>query len=272
MERSANEPDRAEGELEHTVSAVADEVEVGSAATPFALPVIDPQRYQVLGEFARGGLGRILKVKDLRLGRIVALKEMLGDSAKAYVRFAREALLTPDRAPRAPSHRPEPRDRALALGRAVLRHEAGVRPLAPAGGALPHGPRAGRGPAALPDRAAGARSPVLSLGARRALAAPVSRAGDRRQRGARVAGNPRDRGRAAHRRRARRRPAARRPAPAHAGARHPRARSHRGAGLAAHLSKRWQRPRRAAPPGHRGGEPRRGAPRHAAQGLLHLHG
>ncbi len=94
VERSANEPERAEGELEHTVSAVADEVEVGGAAPPFALPVIDPRRYQVLGEFARGGLGRILKVKDLRMGRIVALKEMLGDSAKDYARFAREALLT----------------------------------------------------------------------------------------------------------------------------------------------------------------------------------
>lgn len=91
-ERSANERDPAEGELEHTVSATADEI--GGAAPSIALPVIDPQRYQVLGEFARGGLGRILKVKDVRLGRIVALKEMLGDSAKAYARFAREALLT----------------------------------------------------------------------------------------------------------------------------------------------------------------------------------
>jgi WD40 repeat protein/tRNA A-37 threonylcarbamoyl transferase component Bud32 len=94
VDRSVNERDRAEGEFEHTVSAVADEVEVGGAAPPFALPVIAPQRYQVLGEFARGGLGRILKVRDLRLGRIVALKEMLGDSEKDYARFAREALLT----------------------------------------------------------------------------------------------------------------------------------------------------------------------------------
>jgi WD40 repeat protein/tRNA A-37 threonylcarbamoyl transferase component Bud32 len=92
VERSAAAPDGIEAALEHTISVVADEP--GRMTTPIALPVIDPQRYQVLGEFARGGLGRILKVRDLRMGRIVALKEMLGDSAKAYARFAREALLT----------------------------------------------------------------------------------------------------------------------------------------------------------------------------------
>ena len=58
------------------------------------LPPIDPARYQVVREFARGGLGRIIEVRDLRIGRVVALKEMLRDSETAYARFVREAIIT----------------------------------------------------------------------------------------------------------------------------------------------------------------------------------
>jgi WD40 repeat protein/tRNA A-37 threonylcarbamoyl transferase component Bud32 len=54
----------------------------------------DPARYQRLGEFARGGLGRIVKVRDLRIGRIVAVKEMRRTSEAAHARFVREARIT----------------------------------------------------------------------------------------------------------------------------------------------------------------------------------
>jgi hypothetical protein len=42
-----------------------------------ALPVTEPEVYQNQREFARGGLGRILNAYDTRLGRSVALKELL---------------------------------------------------------------------------------------------------------------------------------------------------------------------------------------------------
>jgi WD40 repeat protein len=75
------------------------QTETSDAARPIApggvrLPPLDPERYHVQNERARGGLGRILEVRDLRLGRTVALKEMLRDSEAAYVRFVREATIT----------------------------------------------------------------------------------------------------------------------------------------------------------------------------------
>src|SRR5207237_7466841 len=44
------------------------------AVDPGRLSPIDPGRYHIVREFAHGGLGRILEVRDLRLGRVVALK------------------------------------------------------------------------------------------------------------------------------------------------------------------------------------------------------
>jgi type II secretory pathway pseudopilin PulG len=61
---------------------------------PAHLPPADPSRYQVVSEVARGGLGRILEVHDRRLGRQVAIKELLAGGGEAYRRFAREALIT----------------------------------------------------------------------------------------------------------------------------------------------------------------------------------
>jgi WD40 repeat protein/serine/threonine protein kinase len=52
-------------------------------------------RYVVSGEFARGGLGRIIRAKDQRLGRAVAIKEMLKPAVgEAEARFLREARIT----------------------------------------------------------------------------------------------------------------------------------------------------------------------------------
>lgn len=54
----------------------------------------DPTDYRIEAEHGRGGLGRVLAARDLRLGRVVALKEMLHDRPDLQQRFAREALIT----------------------------------------------------------------------------------------------------------------------------------------------------------------------------------
>ncbi len=51
-------------------------------------------RYELLGEHARGGLGRIMRAHDYDLDRVVALKELLADSPTDAARFAREVRLT----------------------------------------------------------------------------------------------------------------------------------------------------------------------------------
>ncbi|HSD28877.1 MAG TPA: serine/threonine-protein kinase, partial [Vicinamibacteria bacterium] len=66
-----------------------------AAADPQALAEASPNHYQVEGEFARGGMGRILLALDRRLGRRVALKELHADAGPgAPRRFVREALVT----------------------------------------------------------------------------------------------------------------------------------------------------------------------------------
>ncbi|MEO8700655.1 MAG: protein kinase [Kofleriaceae bacterium] len=65
-----------------------------AATTSELLPVVDPANYEMLEEYARGGLGRIVRAKDRRTGRIVAIKEMLGSTAEVAARFAREAKVT----------------------------------------------------------------------------------------------------------------------------------------------------------------------------------
>jgi WD40 repeat protein/serine/threonine protein kinase len=52
------------------------------------------ENYEISGEIARGGLGRILEAHDRRLRRTVALKELLQHGAHAQARFVREALIT----------------------------------------------------------------------------------------------------------------------------------------------------------------------------------
>jgi WD40 repeat protein/tRNA A-37 threonylcarbamoyl transferase component Bud32 len=58
------------------------------------LPDVDPDHYDLGSEFARGGLGRILRGRDRRLRRIVAIKELLSKDDKAETRFVREAFIT----------------------------------------------------------------------------------------------------------------------------------------------------------------------------------
>ncbi|MBK8266401.1 MAG: protein kinase [Nannocystis sp.] len=56
--------------------------------------VVDGGAYERIGTYAEGGIGRILRARDRRLDRPVALKELLKADAAAEDRFVREALLT----------------------------------------------------------------------------------------------------------------------------------------------------------------------------------
>ncbi|MBL9019106.1 MAG: protein kinase [Myxococcales bacterium] len=65
-----------------------------AAVTPARLVQVQSDLYERLGELARGGLGKISRARDLRSGRIVAIKEVIGGGDDIAVRFAREALIT----------------------------------------------------------------------------------------------------------------------------------------------------------------------------------
>jgi WD40 repeat protein len=54
----------------------------------------DHKRYEIIGEHARGGLGRVMRTRDIELGREVAVKEILEPGGLGEARFVREALLT----------------------------------------------------------------------------------------------------------------------------------------------------------------------------------
>jgi tetratricopeptide (TPR) repeat protein len=56
---------------------------------------VDPGHYEIKGEFARGGMGRIMLARDRRLDRTVAIKEIHPNAGPgAPDRFVREALVT----------------------------------------------------------------------------------------------------------------------------------------------------------------------------------
>jgi hypothetical protein len=59
-----------------------------------SLRVVPNDHYQIVEEFARGGMGRIVRANDTRLNRTVAIKELLGSHAALKARFEREALIT----------------------------------------------------------------------------------------------------------------------------------------------------------------------------------
>jgi WD40 repeat protein/tRNA A-37 threonylcarbamoyl transferase component Bud32 len=58
------------------------------------LPVDPTERYEMAGVHGRGGLGRVVKARDRRLGRTVAIKELLRRTSTSEARFVREALIT----------------------------------------------------------------------------------------------------------------------------------------------------------------------------------
>src|SRR6185369_6232432 len=58
------------------------------------LPQVAPETYVLGAEIGRGGMGRILSAHDRRIGRTVAIKEMLSSEPLALARFEREARIT----------------------------------------------------------------------------------------------------------------------------------------------------------------------------------
>ncbi|HMG24426.1 MAG TPA: protein kinase [Kofleriaceae bacterium] len=64
------------------------------AGEALVLPVVSAAHYRPEREIARGGMGRIVAAEDLRLGRAVALKELIDPVAEQRGRFQREALIT----------------------------------------------------------------------------------------------------------------------------------------------------------------------------------
>ena len=54
-------------------------------------PPRDEERWEVLDELGRGGMARVYKCRDKKLGRLVAIKRLSSRDEKAIVRFQREA-------------------------------------------------------------------------------------------------------------------------------------------------------------------------------------
>jgi eukaryotic-like serine/threonine-protein kinase len=80
--------------------ATADSAQTVAASPAPELPaLVGPQvrtseRYHIMGEHGRGGLGRVSRAHDLELGRDVAIKELISRGRVNEVRFLREALIT----------------------------------------------------------------------------------------------------------------------------------------------------------------------------------
>ncbi len=66
----------------------------GAAPHPTAFRNVDDADYEIVGDLARGGQGRIRHARDRRHGRPVAIKELLRSSPEARQRFQREAFIT----------------------------------------------------------------------------------------------------------------------------------------------------------------------------------
>jgi WD40 repeat protein len=54
----------------------------------------DPERYKIVEEHGRGGIGRVSRAYDRDLGRHVAIKELIAGGHLSEMRFLREALIT----------------------------------------------------------------------------------------------------------------------------------------------------------------------------------
>jgi eukaryotic-like serine/threonine-protein kinase len=62
--------------------------------TPTSAAPRAQERYQIIGEHGRGGLGRVSRAHDHELGRDVAIKELIARNHVSEVRFFREAMIT----------------------------------------------------------------------------------------------------------------------------------------------------------------------------------
>jgi WD40 repeat protein/tRNA A-37 threonylcarbamoyl transferase component Bud32 len=93
-----------ERDPEATIDAAADAAAPQATSEPVTpsaravdygeLLAVDRQHYVVDGEIAKGGMGRVIAARDRRLGREVAIKELLPKNRDATRRFEREARIT----------------------------------------------------------------------------------------------------------------------------------------------------------------------------------
>ncbi|MGE5185130.1 MAG: protein kinase domain-containing protein [Acidobacteriota bacterium] len=90
-----------DGDPDETIDAaspaerVPDRTASPDAASDYGdLPQVDRQHYVIGGELAKGGMGRVLVARDRRLGRQVAIKELLPRNRHEVRRFEREARIT----------------------------------------------------------------------------------------------------------------------------------------------------------------------------------
>ena len=61
----------------------------------YRFPTVERENYEIIGEVAIGGIGRVRRAREARLGRPVALKELIVEATPdAEARFIREALIT----------------------------------------------------------------------------------------------------------------------------------------------------------------------------------
>jgi WD40 repeat protein/serine/threonine protein kinase len=90
------DPDRTRSSADQTQASVAATPASSGekARRPAPLQYRDPERYEVIAEHGRGGLGRVMRARDKELGRQVAIKEMLHPGMTSELRFFREALIT----------------------------------------------------------------------------------------------------------------------------------------------------------------------------------
>jgi WD40 repeat protein len=87
-------PDPADGATETDLESGVPVRPRPQAPSVDALPLRSRDRYERLGEHARGGLGRITRARDRELGRALAIKEMHAPEGEAVERFVREARVT----------------------------------------------------------------------------------------------------------------------------------------------------------------------------------
>ncbi|MFN7971834.1 MAG: serine/threonine-protein kinase [Acidobacteriota bacterium] len=90
---SSRPPDRLSGDEETLPLGARPSGSPRPASIP-SLSEVDGARYELHDELSRGGQGRVIHATDLRLGRPVAIKELLVSDEDGRARFEREALIT----------------------------------------------------------------------------------------------------------------------------------------------------------------------------------